>query len=247
MKNIIANLPDQAKRSVLFSLVGSLNASIVGQASSVASRLARDDQDFRDLEPRDVVHMMNDIDDSQSALLTARRTLRVRHALHAQLVEVSNKEEDGALSSTIDFMTNPPKGRKIDTEMLKAALEAAGLAAVDPKHFEALQKMNDVQRAERLAAQRGAIEWIIEHVFDGRGYDTYDERDGTPKFVDESDNDELSALPEEQQQRLQEKMLSALNKARDNTVLGVLNRDRRYTFGNLPLIAAAIRECEALH
>ena len=240
-QDIINTLPEQAKRSVLFSLVGSLNASVVGTSASIAARLSKDDYDFRDLEPRDVISMLNDPDQSGSALITARRTARVAQALRDQLIALSNNDEDGALSTTIDFMTKP-SARKLDAELLKTVLEAAGIEGVDPAHFAAMQKMSDVQRAERLAAQRGHIEWLIEHVITGRGY-----HDESTTIDDETGREDIEDLPEEQRERLYDKFLMALNKARDNTVLGVLNRDRRYTMGDLPLISAAIKDAETLH
>jgi hypothetical protein len=240
-QDIINTLPDQAKRSVLFSLVGSLNASVVGTSASIASRLTKDDYDFRELEPREVVALMNDPDMSGGALITARRTARVAQNLRDQLIALSNNDEDGALSATIDFMTKP-SARKLDTKLLAATLEAAGLKDIDPAHFQAMQSMNDAQRAERLAQQRGHIEWLIEHVIVGRGY----EDEGTT-IDDETGREDIEDLPEEQRERLYDKMIQALNKARDTTVLGVMNRDRRYTLGDLPLISAALADAETLH
>ena len=249
-QDIINTLPEQAKRSVLFSLVGSLNASIVGAAASIASKLSADGYDFRELEVREVELLLADIDSERgntaTAMLDVRRTVRVAQTLRDQLIAVSNNDEDGALSGTLDFMTKPSK-RKLDAELLKTVLEAAGITGVDPAHFQAMQSMSDAQRAERLASQRGAIEWLIERVFTGRGYDSHNEIDGTPEYVDESNDDQIEALSTEQQERLHGKLVQALNKARDNTVLGVLNRDRRYTMGDLPLISAAIKDAETLH
>lgn len=231
--SIIDALPEQAKRNVLFSLVGSLNASIIGSASSVVARLTSDDYDFRELEASDVIHMLNEMDGRQDFVLNTRKTVRVAQVLRDQLIAISNNDEDGDLLGTLEFMTRGTN-KGLDMELLKATLEAAGIKGVDPKHFEAMHAMNQAQRAARLSAQRGHIEWLIDHVLTGTGAeDGYDEA-----VIDE--------LQSEQIERLQDKLVVALNRARDNTVLGVLSRDKRYSLGDLPLISAAITDAEHL-
>jgi hypothetical protein len=243
-QKIIDSLPDQAKRNVLFSLVGSLNASVVGTASSVVARLSKGDYDFRELEARDVVTMLNEMDDRADLVLNARRTVRVARALRDQLIVLSNNDEDGDIGATLDFMSKA-SAKPIDAKLLKATLEAAGIVGVDTAHFDAMNRISSEQRAARLSEQRGAIEWLIEHVFTARGYDGVND-EGRPEFTDESDADEIECLSAEQREKLYDKLQSAISRARDTTVLGVLNKDRRYSFGDLPLITAALKDAEQL-
>lgn len=246
-QKIIDTLPDQAKRTVLFSLVGSLNASIVGTASSIVARLSRGDYDFRELEARDVVLLLNEMDDRADLVLNTRRTVRVAQALRDQLIGLSNNDEDGALSSTLDFMSKA-SAKPIDVKLLKATLEAAGIEGVDTAHFEAMNKISAAQRAARLSEQRGAIEWLIEHVLTARGFEERVETEYGSNIVmhDESDADEIECLSSEHQEKMYDKLQNAISRARDAAVMGVLNKDRRYTFSDLSLISAALKDAEKL-
>jgi hypothetical protein len=70
-QQVIDQLPAQAKRSVLFTLVGSINASLVGAAASMASKLERDGYDFKELEPRDITTLFKGSDEQSCLTLGA--------------------------------------------------------------------------------------------------------------------------------------------------------------------------------
>ena len=253
IKDIIETLPDTAKRSVLQSVVSSLNCKVIGTAASTVARLTTGGYDFRELEPREVVTLINGIDDeigdTGSTLLSVRRTLRIAQDLRDELVKVTNNDNDGAMTSSLDFMTKVEKQRKVDMSDpdVVAMLGVIKLNENDIKRAEAAQFLNDVQRAEKLAERRGSIEWLIEHVFEGHGLDVHDECDGTPQFVSEADNNLIASLSPEDREAIYGKVGQALHRARDNTIKGVLFSDRRFSFGDMPLIDAAIKEVETLH
>lgn len=254
IQSIINTLPEQAKRSVLYSLVGSINSSLVGTGASVVARLTNDDYDIRELSPQDVEQLLKELDSRDDLITNVRRLARVGATLRDQLIELTNDDEQGTISGTLDFMTRSDNPRGLDADLLSKTLEAAGITDVDTSHIESLHKMNQIQRAERLAAQRGNIEWIIDQVFVPptttevirESSAPEDEEDGVSRvYAREVHHDidvELEELSEEMRERLIEKAVSALERARDNAILGVLNRDRRFSFSDLPLISGAIEE-----
>ena len=251
IQHIIDTLPDQAKRSVLYSLVGSINASLIGTAASVVTRLERDDYNIKELSVQDAEQLLSEADSRADLLTNARRLARVGTTLRDQLIEVTNDDKQGSISGSLDYMTKAGNTRALDGDLLMRTLIAAGITDVDPKHIEAMHKVNQVQRAERLASQRGAIEWVIDQVFvpptlSEVHYEKEEREDGTmfsrPITTDYDVDVQLEDLPEEMRERLLEKLSAALNRARDATVLGVMNRDTRYSFGDLSLIAGAITE-----
>lgn len=245
MKNtqqIIDSLPEQAKRDVLFALVGSLNASIIGTASSVASRLERGDTPVHELEVRDVETMLSDDD----VLPRTRRMMRVASNLRDQLLAVSNDDAAGALYGTLDFMTSPNRSaRKLDTDLFNAVMESAGLKGMDINHFQALSNLNDAQRAERLASQRGVIEWLLDNVLSSYSHSDIDDK-GRPITVDDSEDNMIEYLHAEAKDRLFQKIVKSLERSRDNTIVAVLNRDTRYTLSDIPLIAGALEDAKLL-
>lgn len=245
MKNtqqIIDSLPEQAKRSVLFTLVGSLNASIVGTASSVAARLERGDTPVHELEVRDVEHTLAEDD----LLTRVRRTVRVAANLRDQLLAVSNDNTAGALYGTLDMMTSPNRNsRKIDTDIFETVMKMAGLEGMDISHFQTLQNLNDAQRAERLASQRGIIEWLLDNVFTSNSHDDIDDA-GRPVTISDNEDNLIEYLPADMKERLYEKLVKSLERARDNTVIAVLNRDTRYTLSDIPLIVGALEDAKLL-
>lgn len=258
IQTIINTLPDQAKRSVLYSLVGSINSSLVGTGASVAARLQNDDYDIRELSPQDVEQLLKELDSRDDLITNVRRLARVGATLRDQLIELTNDDDQGAISGTLDFMTRSDNTRSLDADLLSKTLEAAGISNVDTSHIESMHKMNQIQRAERLAAQRGNIEWIIDQVFVPPtateiirdASDPEDEDDGVSRvYAREIHHDvdvELEELNEEMRERLIEKAISALERARDNAILGVLNRDRRFSFSDLPIINGALTELNAI-
>ena len=253
IQSILETLPEQAKRSVLYSLVGSINASLVGTAQSVVARLERDDYDVMELSPQDVEVLLTEADERTELLTNARRLARVGMTLRDALIYVANDGRQGAISATLDYMTRADNTRTLDENLLFRTMEAAGItmSADDVKSINALNTLNQVRRAENLAKQRGSVEWIIDQVFvppttSEIMYEDQEHEDGTMFGVPiETLHDvdvQLEELPEDIRERLFAKVLTALNKARDVAILGVMQSDRRYSFADLPIIAAAIND-----
>lgn len=240
---IIASIPEQAQRSVLFSLVGSLNASVIGSAQRIAA-VAERTAPLVELTVGEVKRLVSHEDDM--IMINAQRTARCASNLRAQLQALTNNDEDGDLLSTLSFMTKP-SAKTFDPQLINEVMKAAGIDGVDPKLINAMNRASAVQRAERLAKQQGSIEWVIDHVLTSRGWDELvpSEYGATIDCIEDNEDD-IESLSADMQARLHDKLHSALNKARDTAVLGVLNRDRRYSLGDLPLIAQAIKDVDGL-
>ena len=239
INNIISALPEQAKRSVLFSVVGSLNASLIGTANNIVSKLERDGCDFREIDVRDVEQLMSGMAGMEDTLANARLVERVANGMRVQLQEVSNDDEAGLIAESIKFMSSG-KTREFDAAFIAEIAAAAGIEGIDPKMLNAANRANKQRSAERIAANQGAIEWLIGNVLTKRVEDPTGVLYGDEI---EADVEELSA---EHLERLHGTVEKALVRARDDAFLGVLNRDRRYSLGDLPLIAAAIKELDTL-
>ena len=240
-QQVIDNLPDTAKRNVLYSLVGSLNASVIGTASSIATRLARGGYSIIELEVEEIERLCKGTDDSDELLTNARRTVRVAQALREQLIGVTNNDEDGTIASTMKFMTDP-KVKDFDPEVVKLVLKEAEVD-IDPALLNSLNKVQSADRAARLSEQSGHIEWIIEHVFTSRGdfklVET--EHGGTMEFS-EDNTDHIEGLSAETVERLYEKIVSAIDRARTSAVMAVLKRDKRVTLGDISLLTGSYKE-----
>ena len=245
-QQIIDQLPNQAKRDVLFSLVGSLNASIVGTASSVVSRIDRGDVPLHELEVRDIELLMAEGDDRSDILNNVRTATRTAQNLRDQLLALSNDDTAGALDGTLAFMTVPPKqARAINEKLFEALMADAGMEGITIKDFQTADMLQSAQRAERLAGQRGSIEWIIEHVFNSNSHMTVGE-DGKPLEIDDRESNTVECLPSEARERIYDKMRKTLERARTNTVRGVLFNDNRYEYGDIAILRAAIDDAKLL-
>lgn len=257
-QQIIDNLPDAAKRNVLYSLVGSLNASIIGTASSVSTRLTRhmheanphrdheeDDGYFIELEPREVVKLLNEMDDRADLLLNVRRTVRVAQQFRDQLIALSNIKNDGSIESTMEFMLDG-KAKPFDKALMKVIMKEAEMD-IDPALMESMNQLDAAQRATKLAAQRGAVEWLIERVFTSYGDDKLIDTEHGAYIAHAPDTgDFLEVLSDDTLGRLYDKIVSAIDRARTAAVMGILRGDRRFTLSDVTLLTASYKEARAL-
>jgi len=227
--NYVEGLPSNIRTQVLYSLVGSLNASLISSAQMMIRKLKLDVEDFRELGPYEVKTMLAGMD-MRDGTEAARNVHVLAQHWRDDLIALTDREEAGGLASTIDFMIASP--RKVDDDLLTATLAAAGLVDVPVALIKAKYDDQQRQRSEQLAANRGEIEWLIEQALSDHDDDGYLCDAGSV----------FSNMDENIQQRLSEKLLTALERTRDSAVLGVLNRDRRWTFGDLPVIAGCINE-----
>lgn len=229
--DFVDRLPSNIRQQVLFSLVGSINSSLIGTAQSIVRRLENDGVDIKELSPFEVGEMLT-APDLVDTTTDARGLNALAQHWRDDLQALTDQPDAGELGATIDFMIKSP--RKVDENLLGAVLEAAGLSDIPTGLIVAKYDAQQQQRSELLARQRGAIEWLIEQGLHEYGDDGY--------MLDAGDT--FSNLNEGIQERLAEKLQSALQRCRDRAVIAVLNGDRRWTFGDLPVIASYIKELE---
>lgn len=234
-QHIIDSLPEQSKRMVLYSLVGSINSSIINTASSVVAALTRDEVEFKDYNARDVEHLMEEPDWRQDNLLAARRMYRVGENLRDQLIELTNDDAVGALSESIAYRSKPAPVSNVDRAKLKATLIAtrivkANVSDADIERFAVSamerQAQDNARSAERVAERAGAIEWVIDHVFHN------------PEYAFES-QDNIEELPRATKANLFDIIRNKIDSERLVAVNEILQsrRNPRYTITDATLLA----------
>ncbi len=239
--NYVDQLPSNIRTQVLYSLVGSLNASLISSAQSMIRRIEvaaptslsgyemGAGVKVSELSPYEVKTLLAGMD-NQDGTAAARNVNVLAQHWRDDLIGLTDRAEAGSLSGTLDFMIASP--RKVDDDLLAATLAAAGLVDAPVAVIKARYDEQQRQRAEQLAAKRGEIEWLIEQALSDHDDDGYMTDAGAV----------FSNMDENIQERIGEKLLAALERTRDTAVVAVLNRDRRWSFGDLPVIGAAIAE-----
>lgn len=199
------NLQDQIqdmhfslRRAVLNSLVNSINATLVGEASRIVDEL--DGLEFNELEPKDIVAMLMSNETGPTPPAQRVNDIRLLTALaevwRTDLQTLSNDDTQGSFQGTLQFMTGKQRTRAmtgLDT------LKALGIecSEEDNKRSAALQLGRDQMRADALSQKRGHIEWLYEKVF-------------TTLDVGNS-GDYWDALSEPRREQLASKAMQALN------------------------------------
>ena len=233
-QTVINALPDQSRRMVLYSLVGSLNSTIINTAASLAARIGKD-TDFKELSARDVEQYMNEPDWRMDTLLDTRRALNVVNNLRDQLVELANDDDICSMREAISYRSRPAPVRNVDRKRLKETLIATRIVKADVKDDEVeryaiasmnQQKLDNERSAERIAGMAGAIEWIIDHVF------TNPERG-----LEEPDN--IEDLPRALQANLFDTIRNKIDAERIAAVTDLTNARRtpRYSIADATLLA----------
>ena len=220
----IADLFPNIRRSVLFSMVGSLNCQLVNSARTIATNLIADGYDMRELQRQDVVALLRGpetgpstsvIDEMQQLYtLAADWRGRLRHATLEDNPAENEERRVGSMASTLDMMCGPQNARAVNKAGL-AELEALGCPATEEEiaEMQRQSRLSAQQRADGLARVRGQVEWIIDNVFSS---------------IDTDDDDEISdvfqQLSEQRREVLTMKYFDALNKAmtaaRKNVIFG---------------------------
>ena len=229
----VANQPLSIRKQMLLSLVGSVNAAIVGAADKVALSLVADGYTFdelREMTEREINEYLQTVDFQGN--LTANHVTKlvaVAHDWRAMLASTQTMREGnlGDIGSTIDMMVGVQRMRAIDDNAVKL-LATVGVA-VSEADIEATRKARrdaDQMRANERAKRRGFIEWAIEHCFT-----IIDDRS--------DETDAYGDLPTDIKENLCNKAASALNKgvttATQNVLTGNRNPDA-LGLGDIPLL-----------
>jgi len=170
------NLQDQVhamyptlRRAVLFTLIGSVNATLVNEATRIIIEF--DDMDFKAVEPTDVINAMHSNDVGPVSPEQRISDIRLLTALSQvwanDLQTLSNDETQGTFANTLQFMTGKQRTRTITG--IKT-LKSLGIecSEEDNKRSQAMQLGRDQMRADALSLKRGQIEWLYDKVFSVR-------------------------------------------------------------------------------
>ena len=239
IKALIANLPEQARRTVLYGLVGSFNARIIGAASRMVDAIKRNDSDVG-------TEIKNDFSLTQEAAALAVQSgnsyntfedLVVLNALRddyqALLALEVNDKDVLPFGDTLKFMTSG-EVRAMPKEVLEQLATAldCGITAQD---LARLNAMDQTQQRAQMAAKSHDIMDIVMAL----------PRPGDIGYVDYDDNtDMFDALSPTGQESVMNKLAESLNKARDNVLLAIMRRSRGASLSDIPLINAAMKEVD---
>lgn len=210
----IADMFPTVRRAVLFSMVGTLNAQLVGAADKLAVRLEDEGYDLRDFEPKDFTQLMVGVDDINQ-LDEMRKLCALANEWRDMLRAVSNTDPDtleaeqpGSIHATINMMTGAQRMRPA-AQGAREQLKAIGVEVTQADIDAARVKLfhNDQARADQRAKRRGAIEYIVEHVFD---------------YLDTEDTEWYTQISVENKERLCTKLFAALNNAVTTATQNVL-------------------------
>ncbi|WP_018609520.1 hypothetical protein [Uliginosibacterium gangwonense] len=235
LTTLIMALPEQAQRTVLYGLVGSLNARVIGSCARIVQYVEREGSDVSTeivngfAKTAEDARLRADLGTGHDTWLELLDTVALRDNLHALLASVVNDDEVLPYSGTLAFMTSGearvPNKEQLDA--LVAALATPGLTA---------EVVTTVYKAEvaRQRAEMAAKSHSIMDVLTALPY---------PEDYDE-ETDYFCRLPHLTQLAITNKALDALNKARNNVVVGMLQRRSSANIGDIPLINAAMGEVD---
>lgn len=238
IKTIANNLPEQAKRTVLYGIVGSLNARIIGASSRIVQAIERNDSDVS----TEVVNGFAKT--AEDAMLRAESGTghnswhdllwlsALRDDYREMLALEVNDNEVLPFGDTMKFMTSG-EVRAMPKEVLEG-LAAALDCGITAEDLARLNSIDQAQQRAALAAKRHDIMQVIQSL----------PRPGDIGFLYDEDTDMFDRLSHDTQVSVASKLCDSLNKARDNALLAVMRRSRGASLSDIPLINAAIKEVE---
>ena len=248
----LLEIPFGIRKQVLFSLAGSVNASVISLADNVIRQLINEgynvssmNSDADNVPEIDQIKLLIDDPDTSGARLRECQLLnqfgidlRDKLASMTDTAHLPNAEQAGGLVSTLKMMTGQQSKRPINSAAER--IFASVGVTITKEEIEAartMQQGKDQLTADARSARVGAIEFIIDRVFP---YD-FDADDAYPKDEHMEQAGELAGdhvwarLPEERRELLTAKLIQALNnaqsKAKQNVILGVQTAPGRDLLG----------------
>lgn len=235
MYDLINSLPNNAKASALYGIVGSLNASILYGAQFIVRQCDANGEDVHEEIGNDFPRTRYEAEQAakQGQMHDRFKDLQAmvafRDEMHAKLMEVRNAAEEVLpLHATLQFLTTAV--RDIPKEQIEDLVTALGIDGLNADDIRTVYKADAELRRGELAATSERVLSVALAIPATEGLD------GTSAF------DALSAA---KQNSLWCKLEAALNKARNNVVVGMLNR-RIVDLGDIPLINAALSEVKTM-
>ena len=235
IKSILANLPEQAKRSVLYGIVGSLNARIIGAAARIVQQIERRDGDVSSeicnefACTAEAASFASESGHTHDQWLDLLNLASMRDDYQQVLALEVNDKDVLPFSDTMKFMTSG-EVRRQNIDELKALAEAldCGITAED---LQRLSAFDQVEQRAKLAAKSHDIMSIVMAL---------------PFTDSDVEHEAFDKLSEQAQLSITHKLVDSLNKARDNALLAVMRRSRGASLSDIPLINAALKEVDVI-
>lgn len=232
-------LPQRARESVLYGVVGSLNARLIGAAQRIAQFAARKDVDIESLINNQFATYAEDAA-ARAELGTGHNMWHellwiaaLRDDLRDQLALLVNDDSVLPLSDTLAFMAGGTVRVRPQVEYDNLAAALGNIKGLDSKALEAMARMDAARSKAELAAQASEVLTIVMAL----------PRPGDVGFVYDQDNvDFFSKLTEDTQRSIVEKLEMSVTNARDNAVRAFMQRRRNATLTDIPLLTAAMEE-----
>ena len=228
--SIINALPTQAKNSVLYSLVGSLNASILFGSQAIVKSCEQQGEDLHEEictgypKTRHDAAMRKEAGGATDTFLDLCAANALRVELHDMLRAERNTTDDVLpLHGTMKFMTQSV--RELPAAQLEDLVKALNIEGLTVDSIKTVYKADAEARRAELVGMSSRVMNVAESIPCPIGYE----------------EDHFSHLSVIRQHNLWLKMEAALNKARNNVVLGILQR-RAVDMGDIPLITDALKE-----
>lgn len=232
LTDFVANLTMTVRKSVLMTLVGSINAQIVSASDRVAQLLEADGYDLRTLEVREVETLLVSADDRGFDTFDTAKQLALvgnewRTMLKATTINPDERETLGEISGTLEMMTGTQRLRAADTKA-RELLKAAGVELSDADILAIRQGQRDLDqlRADARAKRAGLVEWIIDNMLSPQS----------------EDSEHYTQLPEDVKENLVNKAAASLNKAINTAAKNVLMGSQRpdaLGLGDIPILREA--------
>lgn len=234
MYQLIDSLPNNAKATALYSIVGSLNASILYGAQFIARSCDAHGEDVHEEIGNDFPRARYEAQQAakqgqmHDRFVDLQAMVAFRDELHTKLMEARNAAEEVLpLHATLQFLTTAV--RDVPKEQIEELVNALGIEGLNTDDIRSVYKLDAELRRAELAATSERVLSVAMAI---------------PPLPGVEDN-AFDALSSTKQNALWCKLETALNKARNNVVVGVLNR-RTVDLGDIPLINDALKEVKTM-
>lgn len=238
----IDNLPQRAKESVLYGVVGSLNARLIGAAQRIVQFAQRNDVDIESLINNDFATYAEDAA-ARAELGTGHNTWHellwiaaLRDDLREKLADLINDNSVLPFGDTLAFMAGGQVRVRPQAEYEALAVALGNIKGLDGKALESIARMDAARSKAELAAQASETLSVVMAL----------PRPGDIGFIyDQDECDFFGKLTHETQLAIVEKLAASVERARDAAVLAFMQRRRDASLADIPMITAAMEQVNA--
>lgn len=238
----IDKLPQRAKESVLYGVVGSLNARLIGAAQRIVQFAQRKDVDIETLINNDFATYAEDaaaraeLGTGHNAWHEVLWLAALRDDLRETLADLVNDNSVLPFSDTLAFMAGGSVRVRPQAEYDALATALGNIKGLDGKALESIARMDAARSKAELAAQASDTLTVVMAL----------PRPGDIGFTyDQDECDFFGKLTHETQTAIVEKLCGSVERARDAAVLAFMQRRRDASLADIPLITAAMDEVNA--